>query len=549
VKDFFAADVFPHLRSGVAWRAVAILAAAVASGTRLAQWCLDQKGEMRLALQSAPGEPDAQAALADFLVHACSSQAGLALLEDPETHGAVTRLLQDSSGPALRASVVVVLAKAASAAGPAAAVDDSSLPLVEEALHLLGERGFLEGLGGANSTDRALLHRKVEALAFLMRRLDARELLCDALEVDGGALDWELIASKCVEDAGAAFGLAMALERFLASAEEDEHVELLTGALDEDEQQRAALQKYAQGGTAPDVDDTAERAMRRRLVFVKERGGRALACLTKDASEAVKGLLARCAFSLAAHQECRPELVQQGLLKMAHSVMAHGAPEERAMLARHALARTLISVDPHLLSESHVHNAVQPLVSLARGDYLLQQLEATLALTNLAVMGGEVQDRIMAGGSAARFDELMWCDNHDVQVAAAELLANCALSDPVLKLLQEPGRLRVWLGLASDTSNFRLCRAAATAVASVCGTEPLSRLVVEDGGVEVLVALAQSGEAELQVRGIGGMALLTSEYSQQLEDGGCWDVLETCRTRGPPGVRDAAARAQAHMNQ
>ena len=58
--------------------------------------------------------------------------------------------------------------------------------------------------------------------------------------------------------------------------------------------------------------------------------------------------------------------------------------EGRDPIPAHALARIFIRTDPGLVSEALVIGAVSPLKSLAKEDYVLQQYDALLALTNIA---------------------------------------------------------------------------------------------------------------------------------------------------------------------
>ena len=64
----------------------------------------------------------------------------------------------------------------------------------------------------------------------------------------------------------------------------------------------------------------------------------------------------------------------------------------------HIVARIFISVDPKLVPEGLDLSAVPLLVDLAGDEYVLQQFEACLALTNLALLGDSVASIVMDRG-------------------------------------------------------------------------------------------------------------------------------------------------------
>jgi hypothetical protein len=102
----------------------------------------------------------------------------------------------------------------------------------------------------------------------------------------------------------------------------------------------------------------------------------------------------------------------------------------------HAVAKTLVTTNPALLSEHLRLGAITALVALARDvdASTLQQFEALLALTNLASAGLAEQNRIASERGTSAVHYLIFSDHTMVRRAATETLCNMATHESVLKV-------------------------------------------------------------------------------------------------------------------
>lgn len=104
--------------------------------------------------------------------------------------------------------------------------------------------------------------------------------------------------------------------------------------------------------------------------------------------------------------------------------------------AAHAVAKTLITTNPNLLSEHQRLGAIKPLVMLCKDSACsnLQQFETLLALTNVLSCGTAEHEKFAAEKGVAAVHYLIFSEHMMVRRAATEALCNMANSEHLLKV-------------------------------------------------------------------------------------------------------------------
>ncbi len=151
---------------------------------------------------------------------------------------------------------------------------------------------------------------------------------------------------------------------------------------------------------APDPD--TEEGVRRRIVkIVNARGLPVLAKLVQDSSPQTRETAARALRQICSDDRgtARGLMAQQGGLKAcASAALDEEAQATMRREAAHAVAKTLVTMNPTLLSEHSRLGALSALSYLIRSSdaTTLQQFEGLLSITNLVSVGLPEQDRLAA---------------------------------------------------------------------------------------------------------------------------------------------------------
>jgi hypothetical protein len=200
----------------------------------------------------------------------------------------------------------------------------------------------------------------------------------------------------------------------------------------------------------PDVDTDTEHLCRLRIKRVVALNAiPALVRLLSQDSKQTKEYAARALRQICVEESIRGQMGQQGGLK-ACTVVATDEDCDKSIRreAAHAIAKTLVTTNPTILSEHLRLGCIKPLVFLCKDVDAtnLQQFESLLALTNLSSCGLVEQERFAAekGISAAHY--LMFSDHLMVRRAATEVLCNLSSHEKLLKIMRVPDKVRLWLG-------------------------------------------------------------------------------------------------------
>ena len=168
----------------------------------------------------------------------------------------------------------------------------------------------------------------------------------------------------------------------------------------------------------------------------KEAAGRALRQICTDDGSGARGLV-----------------IQHGGLKVCATVtMEADMPRAVVLECAHIIAKTLITTNPHLLTEHLRLSCIPPLITLCRDTEAtnLQLFEALLALTNITSCGEVEQNRLAQDKGVAAVHYLIFSEHTMVRRAATEALCNMGGHESVLRFLRAPESLRLWLGLSEE---------------------------------------------------------------------------------------------------
>ncbi|CAM9732538.1 unnamed protein product, partial [Phaeothamnion confervicola] len=391
-----------------------------------------------------------------------------------------------------------------------------------------GGSGGTGGAGGFDPDTLAERERAVEVLSFLVSKTRVKEELCygsarcvpalprlcraalDAAEGSkppaaavkpaistaakpgtGAAGDTKKKSGGSGGSTAVAYGLAFVLSAVSVSAEEDKKESFRDKDMSYEQYQQ--LQKLAEahgkGAKEDDSDkpDTHEAALRRCRALVDAGAVPALRAIATGGgsgvsggsggagghgSEAARLAVATCFRRLATDVSVRGALVQQGALTFLVNLAADPTASDRCRgEARHAVAKTLVSVNPALLSDAQRLGAIVPLMALCRRPDSegtdLERFEALLALTNLASSGDAARDRIAADSGLRALAYLQFSEHEMVRRAATECLGNLLPNEAFLSHLAGHETMRLWVAFAGlATPATATATAAASAAAN-----------------------------------------------------------------------------------
>ena len=161
-----------------------------------------------------------------------------------------------------------------------------------------------------------------------------------------------------------------------------------------------------------------------------------------EGSALTREAAARAMRQMCVEPSIRGAVVQQGGLKACCTIATADTisdPEVKKttrLEAAHAVAKTLVTTNPHLLSEHQRLGAIKPLLMLCRdGDASnLQQFECLLALTNILSCGEAEHGKFVAEKGISSVHYLVFSEHTMVRRAATEALCNLSTNESFLKV-------------------------------------------------------------------------------------------------------------------
>lgn len=239
---------------------------------------------------------------------------------------------------------------------------------------------------------------------------------------------------------------------------------------------------------------------------------RALVALTEGASEHTLEQLFMAMNRMAGEQSVRGIMIQLGVLSACIKVEKNEGPTETdtmrnvIRLARHCIAKMLVSTNPSLLTSAQRLGSIRPLLKLVRDIKAsdLQHFEALLAITNLASSGEDAQNRIVSERGIPALNFAMFSDHEMVQRAATEAMCNLVPHKGMMDHLSQAENLKLWLAFASDyEEHYECARAASGCLAMATQDEAIARELVslEKFGSQAS-SLLESGRLEIMHRAL-----------------------------------------------
>lgn len=234
--------------------------------------------------------------------------------------------------------------------------------------------------------------------------------------------------------------------------------------------------------------DTEEMCHARIRKMASVNVPRALVNLMEGASEHTLEQLVLALSRFASEPSARGSMIQQGVLSALIKIEKNEGPTETdtmkkiIRIARHSIARTLITTNPGLLTSAQRLGSIRPLVLLVRDIHAsdLQHFESLLALTNLASSGEDAQNRIVSERGIAALHYVMFSDHEMVRRAATEAMCNLVPHEAMMSHLAEGDHLKMWFAFATDyEENYECARAATGCLAMATYDERIATKLVE----------------------------------------------------------------------
>lgn len=480
-------------------------------------WALERQGGMhQLMMLAATQDVLNQEAASEVFCLAASVESATGMLEPIVSSGVLNLLLQ-SSAPDVRAAAASTMTKL-SLKAKALATDSSetthalnvALTVLKNAVQFQNDTGSaaddidlthrltsvsfsnldqsrsMEKSGKKSGTDDQKKHlkkknlasveRAVEVLAALVGRTVVKEEL-----VHGSAR----VASPMAymtnlvfdERSTASYGIAHILAaltvtnkelRDRALAEKDitpeqfEQLQELQRVKTKDDNGNPLEEKKEEED--PDTPDMCKR----RIQKIADSGGfEALLRLLQHASTQTKLTSATALRQMNVEPAVRGLYIQQGGLKVCHDLVVND-DEDRAVRreAAHAMAKSLVTTNPMMLSEHLRLSALKPLIFLCRDTESsnLMQFEALLSLTNLTSCGDGERDLFISERGLSAVHYLMFSDHLSVRRAATETICNISGKEAFFKLIRNPDNVKLWVAFCEDWDSEESAEALATAL-------------------------------------------------------------------------------------
>ncbi len=269
-----------------------------------------------------------------------------------------------------------------------------------------------------------------------------------------------------------------------------------------------------------DIDKDTDVLCRARIKRVAQAGG--FVCLVRlltFGSTQTRDCAARALRQMCVEESVRGSFIQQGGLKACSDLacapssaesksVPQGSPVTASTQreAAHAIAKSLITTNPALLQGHARLGVFQPLIRLAQDVDAnnLQQFEALLALTNLVSLGEAEQEKFVREKGVHCVHYLMFSDHLMVRRAACEVFCNIATQEALLRLLRDPEKLKLWIGLCEDWGNddnpeesFLIARACSGTLAVAVRDNEVCMAFLKENGGTIVASLLESGRIEL----------------------------------------------------
>ena len=424
-------------------------------------------------------------------------------------HGVISNLMKDgfikklitSEDRDIRSGAASAITKVGLADKATGSDEAEIMSLLVGACDLLEDKGDKEEINDTKGSSKlhsfssfatSSVERAIEMITYLVANTSVKEELAAGFQAPGAshsALE-RLVEVSDVPSAGeslAGFGLAtifqhiavtnLQLRREMFEGKEvtmEQYDEMQKMGKTEEEKEMMELEKD------PDTQDACNERIRK---MASANVPRAMVTLMEGASEHTLEQLVLTMNRMAAEPSVRGIMIQQGVLSACIKVEKNEGPTETdtmkkvIQLARHCIAKLLITTNPALLTSAQKLGSVRPLLQLIRDIKAsdLQHFEALLAITNVASAGEDAKNKIVTENGIPPLHFEMFSDHEMVQRAATEAMCNLVPHKAMMDHLANADNLKLWLAFASDAEGHYECaRAAAGCLAMATQDESIA---------------------------------------------------------------------------
>ena len=276
------------------------------------------------------------------------------------------------------------------------------------------------------------------------------------------------------------------------------------------EQQKLRSIQGASGKSSDEYEDD-EIVLARCKIFLEKDIIKPLLCIPRPYSATVRKTLASIYFNFSKDRDMRLRLAAQGGIKTLLSIYSElEGDNATALIASHALAKVLISIDPNMAFNQRTlatEAAIRPLLFLLQhGDSsLLGIFEALLALTNLTSVNTGYGRDLVIQEAWTSIETLLISDNAKIQRATTELVCNLALSPKLAaKLVDARGKtwLRLFMILAAGADERATRLAAGGALAVLSASEKILQLIDLAAWAKAVLGMLLQGDQDMTARGL-----------------------------------------------
>lgn len=162
---------------------------------------------------------------------------------------------------------------------------------------------------------------------------------------------------------------------------------------------------------------------------------------------------------ICVNENVRGSVIQQGAFHACLDLsLTTSIPANIRREAAHVIAKTLVTTNPHLLSESLRYSSIRSLIHLCKDvdSTNLQQFESLLSLTNLLSCGEGEQDRLLSENNLGinTIYQLIFSENKMITRAAIETFCNLSSHKGLIKLLKKKENIKIWLSFCEMIFNY-----------------------------------------------------------------------------------------------
>ena len=429
--------------------------------------------ELLKMVSSSTFSPTSGTIVSDVIASASSSDSGRAILTPIVETGALSALLQ-SDDRETQSGAASALAKIGLAAKVIGKENEETGELLKVAIDLLGAEGGME--------------RGVEVLCYLCSKTALKEeIVHGSSRIKSPLAKIIAVARGTSEgvDPSTSYGLANVFSLLTVSIEELRK-EAFRGK-DVTEEQYDQMQKMAKiegedAETAKEMDP-AENVNARIRVMVAADAVKAVVKLAESGGQNTKEKCAEALCRIATEQGGRGVMIQQGALSCCIKLGGEEATitPKTNELARHAIAKMLVTTNPGLLTATQRLGSVSPLLKFCKNHEStnLGQFECLLSLTNLLSGEDDVKNKFVNEGGIGIVNFLMFEDHEMVRRAACECLSNLVTHPKMIEYFRNPEKIRIWVAFLRDyEEDFETARAATSGLAMACADEAVRKNIL-----------------------------------------------------------------------